>query len=33
MKRFGKPRQPKESKTAAELDAELDAHNAKMQTD
>ncbi len=33
MRRFGKPRQPKENKTAAELDAELDAHNAKMQTD
>jgi hypothetical protein len=27
------PRQPKPVRTAADLDADLDAHNAKMQTD
>jgi hypothetical protein len=29
----GGARQPKVVKSAADLDAELDAHNAKMQTD
>jgi hypothetical protein len=27
------PRQPKAVRTAADLDADLDAHNAKMQTE
>jgi hypothetical protein len=27
------PRQPKEARTAADLDADLDSYNSKMQTD